>query len=121
MALVKTINGSGQPGLSAQAIVGFVTLAQTATASAQGGQTLPTSIVEYTTSTSNYGPTLPADAAPGDQYTVFNGSANTIKVWPASGYKINGGTTDAALSLTTLKAATFTSLGNGNWVSVLTA
>jgi hypothetical protein len=121
MALVKSITGSGNAGLSAQAIVGFVSLAQTASASAQGGQTLPTSIVEYTSSTANYGPTLPSDAAPGDQYTVFNNTANTIKVWPASGYKLNGGSADAALSLTTLKAATFTSLGNGNWVYNLTA
>ena len=121
MALVKSIQGSGNAGLSAQAIVGFVSLAQTASAAAQGGQTLPTSIVEYTTSTANYGPTLPSDAAPGDTYTVFNNTANTIKVWPASGYKLNGGTTDAALSLTTLKVATFTSLGNGNWAYVLTA
>jgi hypothetical protein len=121
MALVKSLTGSGNAGLSAQAIVGFVSLAQAATAAAQGGQSLPTSIVEYTTSTSNYGPTLPADAAPGDQYTVFNNTANTIKVWPASGYKLNGGSADAALSLTTLKTATFTSLGNGNWVYNLTA
>ena len=121
MALVKTILGSGNAGLAAQAIVGFVSTAQTASGSAQGSQTLPTSIVEYTTSTANYGPTLPSDAAPGDQYTVFNNTANTIKVWPASGYKLNGGTTDAALSLTTLKTATFTSLGNGNWVYNLTA
>lgn len=121
MALVQNILGSGNAGLAAQAIVGFVSLAQTASGSAQGGQALPSAIVEYTASTANYGPTLPAAAAPGDQYTVFNNTANTIKVWPASGYKLNGGTTDAALSLTTLKTATFTSLGNGNWVYNLTA
>lgn len=121
MALVKSLLGSGNAGQSAQAIVGFVSLAQTASGSAQGSQSLPTSIVEYTSSTSNYGPTLPSDAAPGDMYTVFNNTANTIKVWPASGYKLNGGTADAALSLTTLKTATFTSLGNGNWVYNLTA
>jgi hypothetical protein len=121
MALVKSLTGSGNAGLSAQAIVGFVSTAQTASGASQGAQSLPTSIVEYTTSTSNYGPTLPADAAPGDTYTVFNNTANTIKVWPASGYKLNGGTTDAALSLTTLKVASFTSLGNGNWAYNLTA
>ena len=121
MALVKSILGSGNAGLAAQAIVGFVSKGQTATASAQGGQSLPTSVVEYSSSTSNYGPTLPADSAPGDKYWVGNTSANTIKVWPASGYKLNGGTTDAALSLTTLKVASFTSLGNGNWAYNLTA
>ena len=121
MALVKSLLGSGNAGQSAQAIVGFVSLAQTASGSAQGSQSLPTSIVEYTSSTANYGPTLPSDAAPGDMYTVFNNTANTVKVWPASGYALNGGTADAALSLTTKKTATFTSLGNGNWVYNLTA
>ena len=121
MALVKSINGSGQPGLSAQAIVGFVTKAQAATGATQGAQSLPTSIVEYTTSTVNYGPTLPADSAPGDKYWVANHSANTIKVWPASGFTINGGSADAALSLTTLKNAVFVSLGNGSWFANLTA
>jgi hypothetical protein len=121
MALVKSINGSGNSGLSAQAIVGFVSKAQAATAAAQGGQALPTSVVEYTTSTTNYGPTLPADAAPGDRYWVANNSANTIKVWPASGFKINGGSADAALSITTLKNAVFVSLGDGNWFANLTA
>jgi len=121
MALVKSLTGSGNAGLSAQAIVGFVSLAQTASAAAQGGQTLPTSIVEYTTSTANYGPTLPSDAAPGDTYTVFNNTANTIKVWPASGFKINGGSADAALSIATLKSAVFISLGDGNWFAVASA
>ena len=121
MALVKSIQGSGNAGQSAQAIVGFVTKAQAATAAAQGGQLLPTSIVEYSTSTVNYGPTLPSDAAPGDQYWVSNTSANTIKVWPASTFTINGGSADAALSIPTLKSAVFVSLGNGNWFAILTA
>ena len=121
MALVKSILGSGNAGQSAQAIVGFVSKAQEATAAAQGGQLLPTSIVEYSTSTANYGPTLPSDSAPGDTYLVANTSANTIKVWPASGFKINGGTADAALSIATLKTASFTSLGDGNWVAVASA
>ena len=121
MALVNTLLGSGNAGQSAQAIVGFVSLAQTASGASQGAQSLPTAIVEYTTSTSNYGPTLPAAAAPGDMYTVFNTSANTIKVWPASGFKINGGSADAALSIATLKSAVFVSLGDGNWFAILSA
>lgn len=121
MALVKSILGSGNAGQSAQAIVGFVSKTQAATGAAQGDQKLPTSIVEYSTSTSNYGPTLPADAAPGDTYWVGNTSANTIKVWPASGFKINGGAADAAVSITTLKTASFTSLGDGNWIAVVSA
>ena len=121
MAKVANLTGSGIAGGAAQSIVGRVSLAQTASGSAQGSQKVVNDIVEFTSSTANYGPTLPTSAAPGDTYTIFNNTANTIKVWPASGYKLNGGTTDAALSMTTLKVATFTSLGNGNWVYVLTA
>lgn len=121
MATVRNIMGSGVQGLAAQSIVGMVTKGLTATASAQGGQSLPTSITEYSSSTSNYGPTLPATAAPGDTYWVGNTSANTIKVWPASGFKINGGSADAALSIPTLKSAAFVSLGDGNWIAVLSA
>ena len=121
MTLAVNLLGTGVPGGAADAITGFVSLAQTASGSAQGSQTFASDIVEYTSSTSAYGPTLPSDAAPGDMYTVFNNTANTIKVWPASGYALNGGTADAALSLTTKKTATFTSLGNGNWVYNLTA
>ena len=121
MAKVANLTGSGIPGGTAQSIVGRVSLAQTASGSAQGGQTVVNDIVQYTSSTSNYGPTLSATAAPGDTVTIVNGSANTIKVWPASGKTINGGSADAALSIATLVTAQFISLGNGNWVAIKSA
>jgi len=118
MAKVSNLTGSGQAGLSAQAIVGFVTLSQAATGATQGAQTAVSDIVQYTTSTSNYGPTLSATAAPGDTVTIVNGSANTIKVWPPTGKSIDGGTANAAVSQTTLVSKIYLSLGNGNWVTV---
>ena len=121
MAKVANLTGSGIAGGAAQSIVGRVSLAQTASGSAQGGQTVVNDIVQYTSSTSNYGPTLSASAAPGDTVTIVNGSANTIKVWPASGKSINGGTADAALSIATLVTTQFISLGNGNWVAIKSA
>ena len=68
MTITANLSGSGVPGLAADSITGFVTLAQAATGAAQAGQTLPTDIVVYTTSTVNYGPTLPATAQSGDTY-----------------------------------------------------
>jgi hypothetical protein len=118
MAKVANLTGSGIPGGTAQSIVGRVSLAQAATGTAQGEQQVVNDIVQYTTSTSNYGPTLSATAAPGDTVVIINGSANTIKVWPASGYKIDGGTTDAAVTQATLVTKEYLSLGNGNWVIV---
>lgn len=121
MAKVANLTGSGIAGGAAQSIVGRVSLAQTASGAAQGDQTVVNDIVQYTSSTSNYGPTLSATAAPGDTVTIINASANTIKVWPASGYKINNGTTDAALSIATLLTAQFISLGNGSWAAIKSA
>jgi hypothetical protein len=118
MAKVSNLTGSGIAGGAAQSVVGYVSLAQAATGTAQGGQTVVSDIVQYTTSTSNYGPTLSATAAPGDTVTVINGSANTIKVWPASGFSIDGGTADAAVTQTTLVTKQYVSLGNGNWVTL---
>ena len=118
MAKVANLTGSGIAGGAAQSIVGRVSLAQTASGASQGAQLVVNDIVQYTSSTANYGPTLSATAAPGDTVTIVNGSANTIKVWPASGYSINGGTTDAAVTQTTLVTQQYVSLGNGNWVTL---
>jgi hypothetical protein len=121
MAKVSNLTGSGIAGGAAQSVVGYVSLAQTASGATQGAQTAVSDIVQYTVSTADYGPTLSATAAPGDTVTVVNGSANTIKVWPAVGYKINNGSANAALSIATLVTAQFISLGDGNWVAIKSA
>lgn len=118
MAKVANLTGSGIAGGAAQSIVGRVSLAQTASGASQGAQTVVNDIVQYTSSTSNYGPTLPSTAAPGDTVTIVNGSTNTIKVWPSSGKSIDGGTADAAATQATLVTKQYVSLGNGNWVTL---
>lgn len=118
MAKVANLTGSGIAGGAAQSIVGRVSLAQTASGASQGAQTVVNDIVQYTSSTSNYGPTLPSTAAPGDTVTIVNGSGNTIKVWPSSGKSIDGGTADAAATQATLVTKQYVSLGNGNWVTL---
>ena len=118
MAKVANLTGSGIAGGAAQSIVGRVSLAETASGASQGAQTVVNDIVQYTSSTSNYGPTLPSTAAPGDTVTIVNGSANTIKVWPSSGKSIDGGTADAAATQATLVTKQYVSLGNGNWVTL---
>lgn len=72
MAIVKNLLGSGIAGGAAQSITGRASLAQAATGASQGAQIVVNDIVEFTTSTTNYGPTLSASAAPGDTYTIVN-------------------------------------------------
>jgi hypothetical protein len=121
MTVTKNLLGSGVAGLTADAITGFPSLAQTATGASQGALALPTDFVVYTTSTAANGPTLPAVTASGDSFLVANNTANSINVWPPVGGKIGSGSTDAALAVGAGKTAVFYSLGNGNFVAVLSA
>lgn len=121
MTTTVNLTGTGVPGGTADAITGFVSLAQTATGASQGSLAFPSDIVEYTTSTAANGPTLPSTSGSGDTYTVVNKTANSINVWPASGFKINNGSADAAQAIAAGKSAQFISLGNGNWIAVVSA
>jgi len=121
--MTTTVNlmGSGSSGLSAEAITGIITLAQTATGASQGSLTLPTDIVVYSTSTAANGPTLSATAQSGDSFIVVNNTANSINVWPPVGFKIGTGSTNAALAVAGGKTAKFYALGDGNYASLLSA
>jgi len=121
MTTTVNLNGSGVPGLTADAITGFVTNAQTASGASQGAQTMPSDVVAYTSSTASYGPTLPSTAQSGDSYFVCNNTANSINVWPASGGKIGYTSADTALAIGSGKSAKFISLGLNNWMYVLSA
>lgn len=121
--MTTTVNlmGSGSSGLNAEAITGIISLAQTASGSAQGSQTMPTDIVVYSTSTASYGPTLLATAQSGDSFIVVNNTANSMNVWPPVGYKIGTGSTNAALAVAGGKTAKFYALGDGNYAALLSA
>jgi len=121
MTTTVNLNGSGVPGLTADAITGFVTLAQTATGASQGSLALVSDFVVYTTSTASNGPTLPATAGSGDSYLIANNTANSINVWPPVGGAIGTGSANAALAVGAGKTCTFYALGNGNFVANLSA
>ena len=121
--MTTTVNlvGSGVPGLTADAITGFLSNAQTATGASQGALAFPSDFVVYSTSTAANGPTLPAVAQTGDSYTVANNTANSINVWPPVGGAIGTGSANAALAVGAGKVCTFHALGNGNYVANLSA
>lgn len=50
---------------------------------------------------------------------VVNTTANTVKVYPPTGGKINGKTADAAVSLLATSATEFTSLDGSNWAGAV--
>ena len=121
MTTTVNLNGSGVAGLTADAITGFVTLAQTASGASQGAQTFPSDIVVYTSSTASYGPTLPSTAQTGDSYFVANNTANSINVWPSTGGAIGSASANAALAVPAGKSAKFVSIGSGNWFALVSA
>ena len=74
-------------------------------------------ITTVTASDGTKGVKLPTGVATGDTLIVVNTVANqTLKVYPPSGKKINGGSDDAALVLLASQAGYFTAVGSGNFV-----
>lgn len=59
--------------------------------------------------------------APGDSVVVNNQSATTALVFPNSGAAINGGSTDASVSIAQNKTAIFIRYSSTVWFEVLTA
>lgn len=86
----------------------------------QGGATvLTTQVTEVATGTSNQGVLLPV-SLPGYVFTVFNGTAATIKVYPSGSEIIDGGSASAAVTLTSAhRGATFYCFTAGAWISSL--
>ena len=71
-------------------------------------------IITSATGTSADGLILPRWPA-GDSLTVVNTTAVALDVFPAVGKAINGGSTNAAVTLRANAMAVYVSLGDGNW------
>lgn len=120
MPKASNLMGAGCPALQAIVSVGIPTLNQTASGASQGSQATPSDLVVYTSSTLNFGPTLPADSQQmtvGDTYIICNHTANNINVWPPVGGKIGTGATNAAVSVPAGKQAMFMYLGTVGYYS----
>jgi hypothetical protein len=95
------VMGSGVPGLTVQAICMDATTAITAAGTTQGTATQLTAAVNFIgTTAAGTGVILYSAATLGDTQYVYNGGANNLLVYPPSGAAINGGTTNAAITVT---------------------
>ena len=121
----KDLMGTGMAAQLAAAVGGTTLLGQTATGSTNADAfalTVPST--EFTTTAAGTGAILPGTSSRvllGDELFVANLGANTLKVYPPVGFKINGGSTDAAVSISTLKTAIFIPRGDGNYWAILSA
>lgn len=92
----------------------------TATGSTQGtALSLSSSVSKFTTVSASTGAILPNASGKGE-YAVYNGGANPLSVYPATGETINGGAANAAFTVTNGKAAVFKPVGQ-TWIAILSA
>lgn len=65
---------------------------------------------------------LPAIRRPGQVMAVYNTHATAgLKVYPATGASINGGTADAAITIEGKTLALFLAVSASNWAAIYTA
>lgn len=79
-------------------------------------------INDIATTPTNTGVLLPGSAStPGDSIFVYNGGANTLKVYGASTESINSGGAGAAFSVATTKSAEFLRMTATAWRALLSS
>jgi len=123
MALAKEMMGGGLSAGQAQAINGQYN-AIVAAGSAQGDATTLTSGMSIVTAADGTkGVILPAGQV-GDEVTIFNNSASTLKVYPPSGAAIavvgtGVGSANTAHSALTYKTVTYTCFSSTQWVPMV--
>jgi hypothetical protein len=102
--------------VSGRFIVG-VDASVTAAGTVQGDATALTKTYNIiNTANANQGVKL-LDASPGTRVTIFNSTANTIKIYPYSGESINDLSSNAALSLGPEKGRDFVAVSATQWQS----
>lgn len=109
-------------GLSPFAVSAMCTDAKTGISAAgttQGTATGLTNAVNYVgTVAANSGVILSSSAAAGDCQVVFNGGANTLKIYPDTGAQINAAGANNAVSLLVNTAAELWRCSTTQWVMV---
>ena len=114
------LTGAGFPGGQANALQGSITLAVAAAGSNQAGATTIIACNSQV-STGSGGVALPSWASTGDDFYISNNLGTTLSVYPpvGSSAKINGGSANAAISVSANKGVHLKLLDNSsNWFAV---
>lgn len=121
MAVGDKILAGGIAGPAARAIVGGVLGSQTAAGSTQAtALAIVEAITAISTAAASTGVILPP-ANVGDRYTVYNGGANSVTVYPPVGGTINNLSANTGLALATLKSGDYVCTGGLGYFSLLSA
>ncbi len=124
---LRNLMGGGFSAGQAAALNGFSTVGATATGSTQGtALLLTTEFTIFSTVAASTGARLPAPTDPlspsgGDSFFVANNGANALAVYPPVGFSIGTAAANTATSVAAGKTAYFVALGNGNYVTVVSA
>lgn len=122
MTTARNLMGSGNPSLTTQAILGFVTSPATAAGTTQANALLlPSDTVNFGTVASGAGAILPAAANPGDTYWVTNSGANALLVYPPTGGTVGGGATNAGFSVAATKSVMIRAITALTFATILSA
>lgn len=121
MATKNRLMAAGMPATNAGHLGADLSSTIAAAGTTQGTATAVTgSFTIVSTTPANTGVVL-KNAGGQPDTVVYNGGANTLKVYPATGEQINNGTaTTGSLSVPTTKAAIFVST-EGAWIGVVSA
>lgn len=114
--------GAGISGLAVQAICQDAGTSISAAGTTQGTATeLVNADNEITTVASGAGVVLASKGTAGDTQTVFNAGANSLKVYPPSGMRINALASDGAMLLATNTGCMFKFVSSTRIFGVLSA
>jgi len=113
--------GVGMSGETARAVAGTVDSGVTATGSSSQDDSY--AIKAAKTYVSGGGATtgvrLPSDAQIGDEFLIGNGSGSNLLVYPPSGGAINGGSADAAKTVSDGKGIVIARVDATNWIATV--
>ena len=114
--------GAGIPGLAVQALCQDALTGISAAGTTQGTATALTNAVNFiSTVTANTGVILPANSTAGDSVFIYNGGANSLKVYPTSGASINQLSANASVTLATNTGLILFCGSTTQWGAVLSA
>ncbi len=121
MPLAAKVMQAGFSAGQAKGLTGQIAATVSAAGTTQAtGTALVASMNYITTAAASSGVVLPSCEV-NDDIWVHNAGANTLKVYPDSGSKINAGTTDAAISLPVNTGIILKRVSTTVWVGILSA